>query len=79
MTLAVMTRATLGHTGHALRADIWTCLIYSSVIMAALARLAAVFLPANISLLYTAATLWVLAFAGFCLRYGGMLMRPRLR
>lgn len=79
MTLAVMTRATLGHTGHSLRADIWTCLIYVFVIMAALTRLAAVFLPANISLLHTAATLWVLAFAGFCLRYGSMLMRPRLR
>lgn len=77
MTLAVMTRATLGHTGYALRADTTTCIIYALVVCAALTRLAAVFWPTNIALLHAAATLWSLAFVGFCLRYGGMLLRPR--
>ncbi|MDH7799188.1 uncharacterized protein involved in response to NO [Beijerinckia sp. GAS462] len=75
MTLAVMTRATLGHTGHALRADTWTCLIYTLIIIAALTRLSATFWPANIFLLHTAAILWSLAFLGFCLRYSGMLFQ----
>ncbi|MDF2114652.1 NnrS family protein [Roseiarcaceae bacterium H3SJ34-1] len=77
MTLAVMTRATLGHTGHALRADTWTCLIYVFIVLAALTRLAAVFWPMNTSLLHTAATLWSLSFLAFCLRYGRMLIRAR--
>src|SRR3546814_15327500 len=41
MTLAVMTRATLGHTGRALTAGRGTVAIYAAVICAALARIGA--------------------------------------
>ena len=40
MTLAVMTRASLGHTGQALRADKGTQAIYGAVLLAATARIA---------------------------------------
>jgi len=58
MTLAVMTRATRGHTGHALAADGWTTAIYIAVSAAAVARVVAVFLPsAYTALLHVAALL----------------------
>lgn len=79
MTLAVMTRATLGHTGRELKADIWTGLIYASIVLAALTRIMAAFLPGETSLLHSSATLWTLAFLGFCVRYGGMLLGPKLK
>lgn len=79
MTLAVMTRATFGHTGRELKVDIWTGLIYAAIVLAALTRIMAAFLPGETSLLHSSATLWTLAFLGFCVRYGGMLVGPKLK
>ena len=45
MTLAVMTRATLGHTGHALTADAGTTAIYLLLTLSLLARFLAGFVP----------------------------------
>ena len=45
MTLAVMTRASLGHTGHALIASIATQAIYVAVVLAAVTRIAAALAP----------------------------------
>lgn len=79
MTLAVMTRATLGHTGRAIEADAWTVAIYAAVTLAALLRVAAPFVPSlHMELLVLAGGAWSLAFAIFLLRYGPMLCRPRL-
>jgi uncharacterized protein involved in response to NO len=78
MTLAMMTRATLGHTGHALAASRGTQLVYLAVIVAMLARVAAGLWPeAMVPLLHAAATAWVAGFAGFAAIYGPMLVRPR--
>jgi uncharacterized protein involved in response to NO len=78
MTLAVMTRASLGHTGHALAASPGTRVLYAAVVVAALARIAAAFLPQwLIPLLHLAAFAWGLAFLGFGVVYGPMLLRPR--
>ncbi|MGE5566127.1 MAG: NnrS family protein [Parcubacteria group bacterium] len=78
MTLAVMTRATLGHTGRDRIADRATLLIYLAVILGAAIRVAAPFAGAWTStLLIVSATLWSLAFTGFALRYGPMLATPR--
>lgn len=78
MTLAMMTRATLGHTGHALAASRGTQLVYLAVIAAMVARVAAGLWPtAMVPLLHAAATAWVLAFAGFVAIYGPMLVRGR--
>ncbi len=78
MTLAVMTRATRGHTGRALSADWATNLIYILVTVAALARIAAAFVADwNMPLLLASACFWIAAFSGFVLRYGPMLLRRR--
>lgn len=78
MTLAVMTRASLGHTGHALNASLATQAIYAAAFLAAAARIAAVLQPQwSDALLHAAAFLWVAAFGGFAAVYGPMLLRPR--
>ncbi len=78
MTLAVMTRSSRGHTGRQLHADAATTAIYLAINAAALARIAAPFTGAGQQgLLMTSAVLWVLAFAGFVIAYGPMLIGPR--
>lgn len=79
MTLAVMTRSTLGHTGRELRADPVTVLIYLSIIGATLLRFVAGFYPGQMAVLHASAALWMVAFFGYVLRYGPMLMRPRVK
>ena len=75
MTLAVMTRATLGHTGQNLTASWATRTIYLAIIVAAIARIGAVFDPAqDFILLHVAACAWVLAFFGFALAFGPLLL-----
>jgi uncharacterized protein involved in response to NO len=74
MTLAVMTRASLGHTGNALRASMGTQVIYVLAVIAALARIVAAFEP-SLPLLHAAAFAWVAAFGGFVLIYGTLLVR----
>jgi uncharacterized protein involved in response to NO len=78
MTLAVMTRASLGHTGRARVANRATVAIYLLVNAAAAVRVAAVFAGAlQPALLEASAALWALAFGGFAMAYGPMLARPR--
>ena len=77
MTLAVMTRASLGHTGHELTASRSTLAIYACVIIGAAARIAAAFGIEPEIMLHAAATAWILAFAGFAVMFGPMLLRPR--
>jgi uncharacterized protein involved in response to NO len=75
MTLAVMSRASLGHTGQQLTASIATQAIYASIIVAAAARICAVLEPTrSVPLLYVAAFAWAAAFLGFALSYGPMLV-----
>jgi uncharacterized protein involved in response to NO len=78
MTLAVMTRASLGHTGNALVASRFTQAIYAAVLASALARIGAALAPASaMALLHAAACLWVSAFLGFGLAYGPTLINGR--
>lgn len=79
MTLAVMVRATLGHTGHPLRAGPATCLIFAAVMLSALLRVLAAFYPGSIILLHGSALFWCIAFLGYALVFGGMLLKPRMR
>ncbi|MER8461813.1 NnrS family protein [Mesorhizobium sp. M1396] len=79
MTLAVMTRATLGHTGRELRASIGICTIFVVIVLAAVFRLCAAFAPGEAMLLHISAALWVAAFLGFAILFGSMLVRPKLR
>jgi uncharacterized protein involved in response to NO len=76
MTLAVMTRASLGHTGEPLSASVATQAIYAFVVVAAVARIFAPWDP-TMTLLYLAAFSWVAAFGGFAIVYGPLLLvRP---
>ena len=77
MTLAVMTRASLGHTGHELRASPATLAIYSCVIIGAAARIAAAFGIEPQIMLHIAAAGWILAFGGFAAVFGPLLLAPR--
>jgi uncharacterized protein involved in response to NO len=74
MTLAVMSRATLGHTGQQLTASRATQAIYAAIIVAALARICAVIEPAHSEpLLHLAAFAWAAAFFGFAISFGPLL------
>jgi uncharacterized protein involved in response to NO len=78
MTLAVMTRATRGHTGRPLVADRGTVAIYVAVTLAAVLRVGAPFTGDYYFVaLSTAAGLWSLAYGLFALLYFGMLTGAR--
>lgn len=77
MTLAVMTRASLGHAGRPLRADRATTLIYLALIGSVVARLAYGLAPQMSWLLHLAAGLWIAAFGGFAIAYWAVLVRPK--
>jgi len=79
MTLAMMTRATLGHTGQTLRAGPGTVVIYLALVMAVVARLAAGAWSSEATVLYAVSgTAWIIAFAGFAVLYGPLLLRRKL-
>lgn len=78
MIMAVMTRATRGHTGRELHADGATGALYVLVSAAAVLRVAASLFPALYHpLVMSAGLAWFAAFAGFVIVYGPMLARPR--
>lgn len=75
MTLAVMTRATLGHTGQALAAGAGTIAIYLLLVASVFARVAAGVWPGAAALLHAASgVLWIAAFGGFAAIYGRLLL-----
>lgn len=74
MTLAVMTRATLGHTGQPLHANLLTVIVYCSLFGAVIARFGADSFPV---LTEVSGLLWLLSFGGFLWGYGPLLLRPR--
>jgi len=76
MTLAVMTRASLGHTGQPLRAGRTTQIIYAAVLLAAITRVGAAF-GGSTTLVEFAGAAWIAAFGGFLLVYGPMLVAQK--
>ena len=78
MVLAVMTRATLGHTGRALKANRPTVVLYISVTIGALVRIAASLgLGPYRLLLDIGGFAWIAALTLFLAIYGPMLWQPR--
>jgi uncharacterized protein involved in response to NO len=78
MTLAVMTRASLGHTGNALIASPMTQTIYTAVVVAGLARICASLEPGwSDALLHVTAFAWCVAFFGFAFSFGPVLAGGR--
>lgn len=79
MILAVMTRASLGHTGRELRADAATVALYAMVTVGALLRVGAPLGLADYRLTMEASALaWGGALLLFLIAYGPVLWRPRL-
>ena len=79
LTLAVMTRATLGHTGRSLQANFGTHVVYAAIVAAAITRVsAALFSTQTDVLLRLSALVWIVAFVTFVLVYGPMLVRPKV-
>jgi uncharacterized protein involved in response to NO len=76
MTLAVMTRASLGHTGQALAASAGTQAIYALAACAAVLRIAAAF-DGSMTLTGLAGLAWIAAFGGFAMLYGPLLTQRR--
>jgi len=78
LTLAVMTRASLGHTGNALVASPATQAIYAAIVISAIARICSSLEPAwSDWTLHIAAYAWAAAFLGFAAAYGPLLLRPK--
>jgi uncharacterized protein involved in response to NO len=78
MTLAVMTRASLGHTGRPLVAGPGTTAIYALITLAAIMRLLAALLEEHyIVALSLAGAAWSAAYGLFVLLYARPLTRPR--
>ena len=78
MTLAIMSRASLGHTGRALVASVPVQIVYGLVAVAALARICAAVHPeAAFVLLHVAALAWAVAFLGFAASYWKVFTGPR--
>ena len=76
MTLAVMTRATLGHTGQDLTAGAGTVAIYLALMLSVFVRVAGGVWPEFSGPLHTMAGLfWIAAFGGFAVVYGTLLLR----
>ncbi len=78
MTLAVMARASLGHTGRPLTAGPGVTALFVALGLAVLARLAAGALPGQAGLLHAVSGLaWIAAFGGFAVLFAPLLLRPR--
>ena len=78
MTLGVMTRAALGHSGRALSADRPTLGVYLLVTGAALLRVTApCFGGLEISILLLSGAFWIAAFSLFAAAYGPIFLAPR--
>lgn len=78
MTIAVMTRASLGHTGRPLAATPATQLLYVAVVTAALTRVCAALEPSHAGvLLPVSGVAWAVAFIGFASIYGPLLCSVR--
>jgi uncharacterized protein involved in response to NO len=79
MILAVMTRATLGHTARELRANLATTILYALVTLGAVLRVAAPLELIDYTIAMRCSALaWGGAFLLFVLAYGPILMRPRV-
>ncbi|MET4702512.1 uncharacterized protein involved in response to NO [Constrictibacter sp. MBR-5] len=75
MMFAIMTRATLGHTGRPLIADRWTTAAYVMIVGAAVCRVSAALLDSlYMHLLTCSGLLWVSAFFIYLASYGPKLL-----
>lgn len=78
MTVAVMTRATLGHSGRPLAADWLTSVVYLLVVAGAALRVLTPLLPLDpLAMLTIAGAAWSAGFALFAIGYAPVFLRGR--
>ncbi len=77
VTLAMLTRTSLGHSGRPLAATKTVTAIYVLVLLGVLTRIAGEFLPDVEPLLHAAATFWILGFGLFAVYYAPIFFKPR--
>lgn len=78
VTLAMMTRVSLGHSGRPIASTNAIKALYGAIILAAVLRILAEFLPDQTYLLYASATMWIAAFTSFAIVYYPILAKPRI-
>lgn len=80
MTLGMMARVSLGHTGREMKVPGVITAAFALIVLAGLARVALpILLPQHTGgALAVSALLWIAAFAPFCWRYVPMLLRARV-
>jgi uncharacterized protein involved in response to NO len=79
LTLGMMARVSLGHTGRMLAAPAPMTAAFVAITLAALVRTGAPLFPAHyLTALVAAGVFWTLAFLVFLLTYLPMLVRPRV-
>jgi uncharacterized protein involved in response to NO len=78
MTLAVMSRASLGHTGRPLAATAATQACYALVVIGSVARICSALGHGPVPLLHLAGLCWSLAFLGFAVSYWRVLTGAKL-
>ncbi|WP_334128090.1 NnrS family protein [Sneathiella sp.] len=78
MTLSVMVRATLGHSGSPLIAGVRGSLVFLCVVLAGVTRIISEFIPEFYTiLLYSSAVFWMLAFLGYAFSFSPQIFRAR--
>lgn len=77
MTLAMMSRASLGHSGRPIQSNWVVNTIFALIIGAALLRMTVDFMPGNLGLLHSSALAWIAGFSVFILGYFPIFTKPR--
>lgn len=77
MTMAMMTRASLGHSGRPIKASAAITLVYIFIIAATLFRMVAEFYPSDILWLHLSATTWIAGFALYLVVYFPIFTRKK--
>lgn len=77
MTLAMMTRVSLGHSGRPLQSSPAIVAMYLAILVAVIFRMASEMLPGADYLLYISATGWIGGFAGFVIVYFPIFTQPK--
>lgn len=77
MTIAVMTRASLGHAGRPLTVSWPVVLVYCGLFCSVILRVIAGIADNDLTMLNISGTLWILAFFGFVVLYWNILTKPR--
>jgi uncharacterized protein involved in response to NO len=78
VTLAVMSRASLGHTGRPLIATATTQVCYVLIVIGSIARICSALGHGPVALLHVAGLCWSLAFLGFAVSYWRVLTGAKL-